>query len=94
MSRKMWAKMLSGEGKKIQAKLFKLENVILVFGAGDLVCFDELECPFGLKCCNQTRPCTNPCWDVLYAGKCPFESIYPSMQKNKVALEHSKIKNT
>lgn len=33
-------------GGKIEAHLFKLENIILVFRAGDLVYFDELESPF------------------------------------------------
>lgn len=36
-------------GKKTEAKLFTIANVILVFRAGDLVCTDELECPFALK---------------------------------------------
>ncbi len=49
MSRKKWAKMLSGGGKKIAAKLLTLENVILIFRAGDLMYLDELKCPFELK---------------------------------------------
>lgn len=45
MSRKKWAKMLSGGGK-IAAKLFTLENVILVLRAGDIMYLDELKCPY------------------------------------------------
>lgn len=37
------------KGKKVEARLFMLENVILIFRSGELVGADELERPFPVE---------------------------------------------